>query len=287
MKLRIGSHVSMSAPNYFLGSVKEALSYQANCLMIYTGAPQNTLRTNLDRLLISEGLALLAGNGLSGKDVFVHAPYIVNLANDDLEKREFGIDFLTKEVNRTQAFNANVLIMHPGSAVNCTKEVAINNIATSINTILANTNNTDVKIALETMSGKGNEVGMNFNELAQIIALIDDKSRIGVCLDTCHIFDAGYDIVNNYQQVINEFDQIIGLDKLLVIHVNDSKNHLGSKKDRHANLGDGQIGLVALMQVFNDQRFEKIAKLLETPYIDGQPPYQKEIALVTKNLIKS
>jgi len=285
--LLIGSHISLSGKEMFLGSVKETLLNGANCLMVYTGAPQNTKRANMNTFKIQEAHALLKENNIKLEHIIVHAPYILNLANPDIEKRKFAIDFLTQEVLRTNALGASIIVLHPGSAVGKDRPQATQFIAEGINQVLANTKGLGVKIALETMAGKGNEMGKTFLELAQIIQLIEDQSRIGVCFDTCHVFDAGYDLVNQKDAVLDEFIKTIGLDKLLVLHINDSKNTLGSMKDRHANIGSGYIGMDALMAIIYDQRLALIPKILETPYIDGKPPYKEEIALIKRNAPKN
>lgn len=273
----IGSHVKMSGKEMFEGSVKEAISYNANALMIYTGAPQNTARKDVSELRIKEAHQLMQENNIELRNVIVHAPYIVNPGTFIQEKQEFAINFLTKEVQRTYELGSKVLVLHPGNTLENPLEETIKNIGYVINQINKNTSDLDVIIALETMSGKGTEVGRNFKEIKEIINLIEDKKRIGVCLDTCHIHDSGYDITNNYDEVKQEFDQIIGFEFLKVIHLNDSKNILGAKKDRHENLGLGNIGLETLVKVCKDKDFELIPKILETPYIDNKAPYKEEI----------
>ncbi len=276
----IGSHVKMSGKDMMLGSVKEAISYNANCFMIYTGAPQNTARKDISELKIEEAHLLMKENNMDTKNIIIHAPYIVNPGTSFEDKRDFAISFLTNEVKRTYAMGSKVLVLHPGNTLTNTLEDTINNIAYVINEINNNTTGLDVVIALETMSGKGTEVGRTFNEIRQIIDLIKDKSRIGVCLDTCHIHDSGYDIVNDYDNVKKEFKDVIGLSYLKAIHLNDSKNILGAKKDRHENIGNGNIGLATLAKVCYDEEFSSIPKLLETPYIDDVAPYKEEIELI-------
>ncbi len=276
----IGSHVSMNGKDMMLGSVKEAISYEANAFMIYTGAPQNTARKPIEELKIEEAHLLMKEAKIDKKNIVVHAPYIVNPGTFFEDKQDFAINFLTQEVKRTHAMGCSVLVLHPGNTLKNDLNDTINNIAFVINTINKNTNDLNVVIALETMSGKGTEVGRNFNEIKQIINLIEDKNRIGVCLDTCHIFDSGYDIVNEYDLVKRDFDSIIGLNYLKVIHLNDSKNILGSKKDRHENLGKGNIGLDTLIKFCYDEEFKDVPKILETPYIDGVAPYKEEIQII-------
>lgn len=278
--IKIGSHVSLKAPEMFLGSVKEALSYNANSMMVYTGAPQNTFRKSIDQMRINEAHELMKNKGFELSNVVVHAPYIINLANPDPEKRSFATAFLTKEIIRTHSLGVTQMVLHPGSAVGKDRPQAIKWISEGLDIVFDNTSNLKVKIALETMAGKGNEVGKTFEELREIINLSKNKDRLSICLDTCHIFDAGYDIVNNYENVKNEFDKIIGLDKISVIHVNDSKNILGSSKDRHENLGFGNIGFETLLKVIYDKDFKDIVKILETPYINSNPPYLHEIEAI-------
>lgn len=280
--LKIGSHVSMSGESMYAGSVLEALSYQANSFMIYTGAPQNTLRKAIDALKIEEAKALMELNGLSFENVVVHAPYIINLANPDPEKRTFAIRFLTEEVKRTHAMQVSQIVLHPGSAVGGDRNQAVIWIAEGVNQVIANTPGLNVRIALETMAGKGNEIGKTFEELKAIIDLIKDQSRVSVCFDTCHTHDAGYHIKDDFQGVINLFDQIVGKDKISVFHVNDSKNSIGAAKDRHENFGFGFIGFESLLKVINHPEFEGIPKILETPYVNGNPPYKEEIEMIRK-----
>lgn len=278
--VKIGSHVSMSGTEMFLGSVKEALSYNANCLMIYTGAPQNTIRKSIDTLRIKEAEELMKEHNLLLENVVVHAPYIINLANPDQEKRDFAVSFLTKEVERTDKIGAGQIVLHPGSAVGLDRNQAIKWIAEGVNQVINNTKESQVKIALETMAGKGNEVGRTFEEIAEIISLIDDKTRVSVCFDTCHVHDAGYDLKGNFNQVFDEFDKIVGLDKISVVHVNDSKNVMGARKDRHENLGFGEIGFDVLTDIIYSERLVNIPKILETPYVLKKPPYKFEIEMI-------
>lgn len=278
--VKLGSHVSMAGEDMFLGSVKEAQSYQANALMVYTGAPQNTRRKSLDLLKVDEALAYMKEIGFDSKNVVVHAPYIMNLANPSDEKRAFAISFLTEEIKRTAFMNANQIVLHPGSAVGKDREQAIVWIAEGINQVIENTKDLNVKIALETMAGKGNEVGKTFEELKAIIDLVVDKKRVSVCFDTCHTHDAGYDIKNNFQKVIDHFDNVVGKAYISVFHINDSKNEMGAAKDRHENIGFGHIGFDALLEVVYHEDFKDIPKILETPYVDKRAPYYAEIEMI-------
>jgi len=278
----IGSHCSMNGSEMFLGSVKEALSYNANALMVYTGAPQNTIRRPISELRVKEGLELMIENNISRDNLIIHAPYIMNPGSSDPSKRDFAIDFLTQEIKRTYQMGSRIIVLHPGNSLDLPVEGAIDNIAFVVNKALNNTSNLDVVVALETMAGKGSEVGRTFEEVRSLLDKIIYKDRIGVCLDTCHINDGGYDIVNDYENVLNHFDEVIGFDKIKVIHLNDSKNPLGSHKDRHANIGEGFIGFKTLKRLAEDERFKDIPKILETPYKDGVPPYKEEIMMLRK-----
>lgn len=290
--MKIGSHVSNKGNEMLAGSVMEAYSYGANCFMTYLGAPQNTARKPIDEFKIKEMHELLNQYQINIADVVVHAPYIVNLAQPNEEKRRFAVEFLTGEVNRCTAVGITKMVLHPGAHVGEGPKAGIKRIAQGINEIIANTKDSKVVILLETMAGKGTECGRTFEEIKAIMDLVENQSRIGVCLDSCHLNDAGYDIVNNYEQVINDFDSIIGLKHLQVIHLNDSKNPLSSHKDRHANFGFGEIGFDALMQFVRDPRFKDLPIILETPYIDkddnnSYPPYKFEIKMIRANQFNS
>ncbi len=286
--LIIGSHVGYKKDSGLVGSVKEALSYNANTFMFYTGAPQNTKRLPIDLEKVKEADQLMKDNKIAKENVIVHAPYIINLATDDLVKREFSCNFLKEEIKRVETLGFSYLVLHPGSHVGAGTDKGIQNIADSLNKIIDK--DTKVVILLETMAGKGTEVGKSFEELESIISKIKQKENIGVCLDTCHINDAGYDL-NYFDKVLDSFDKIIGLDKLKCIHVNDSKNIMGSHKDRHENIGYGHIGFDNLINIIYNKRLDNIPKILETPYIDKTyPPYKYEIEMIrtkkfNKNLI--
>lgn len=286
--LIIGSHVGYKKDSGLVGSVKEALSYNANTFMFYTGAPQNTKRLPIDLEKVKEAEQLMKDNKIAKENVIVHAPYIINLATDDLVKREFSCNFLKEEIKRVETLGFSYLVLHPGSHVGAGTDKGIQNIVDSLNKIIDK--DTKVVILLETMAGKGTEVGKNFEELESIISRIKQKENIGVCLDTCHINDAGYDL-NYFDKVLDSFDKIIGLDKLKCIHVNDSKNMIGSHKDRHENIGYGHIGFDNLINIIYNKRLDNIPKILETPYIDKTyPPYKYEIEMIrtkkfNKNLI--
>lgn len=287
--MKIGSHVGNSGILMLKGSVLEALSYNATCFMVYMGAPQNTFRKPIHQMNITDFREILEGHNLNIEDVIVHAPYIVNLGQIDEEKHMFGIRFLIDEIKKIEACGMKYMVLHPGAYIKATLEQGLNQIIKGVNQILAKTNS--VTILLETMAGKGTECGRTFDEIAYIINNVFDKTRIGVCLDTCHIHDAGYDLVNDYEGVMREFDEKIGLEYLKTIHVNDSKNVRGAHKDRHENIGFGYIGFDTLLKVIYDERFKDIPKILETPYIpsvkdkdESYPPYKEEIEMI-KNKI--
>jgi deoxyribonuclease-4 len=284
--MKIGCHVGNSGPLMLAGSIKEALSYDANCFMVYLGPPQNTIRKPIESMNADLMKIIASENNINLDDVIIHAPYIVNLARHDEEKFDFAVRFIAQEVQGVHNIGCKYLVLHPGSAVDSEREDALKQVARGINEIINLTPNARTVIAIETMAGKGNEVGRTFEEIKYIIDLVNDKTRVGVCLDTCHINDGGYDLVNNYEQVINDFNEIIGLDYLKVIHVNDSKNPLGAHKDRHENIGFGNIGFETVKRIFNDVRFIDIPKILETPYVasldkkQNFPPYKFEIAMI-------
>lgn len=280
----LGSHVSMNGKEMFIGSVNEAKKYNANTFMIYTGAPQNTRRKPIEELNIEEGLKIFSENNMS--NLVVHAPYIINLANTiKADHFEFAIEFLREEIRRATALGATQITMHPGAHVGAGSDKAIKKLIEGLNLVLEK--DQIPQIALETMAGKGTEIGRNFEELAQIIDGVYLNDKLSVTLDTCHTHDAGYNIREDFDGVLNEFDKIIGLDKLKVIHVNDSKNERGSKKDRHANIGFGHIGFEALHKVVFHPQLEQLPKILETPYVqispdkkDTVPPYRYEIEML-------
>lgn len=278
-QLIIGCHVAMKAPKYLLGSLQEALSYHANAFMIYTGAPQNAVRKPIKDLLLKEFHQELIKAKFDINNVIVHAPYIINLANTIKPSTfNFSVELLQKELKRCQELGVSTLVLHPGSAVGAEKSTALKQIVKGLND--ACFPNQTVKIALETMAGKGSETCSIFQDLAYIINNVKDKSLIGVCWDTCHLYDAGYDIVNNLEAIIKEFEQLVGIDKILALHINDSKFGLNSHKDRHENLGLGKIGFDALMKIIYHPLLIKKTKILETPWINNKPPYKVEIAMI-------
>ncbi len=276
-KLIIGSHVSFAKEQLF-GSVKEALSYGSTTFMFYTGAPQNTFRSKINDDLTNKAFELMKENNINIDDVIVHAPYIINLANNKEEdKYKFSIDFLIEEINRCNMFSIKNLVLHPGSHVGLGSEVGLENIINALNIVIEKTEN--VRILLETMAGKGTELGTNFDDLKYIIDNIKDKNRIGLCLDTCHLNDSGYPI-EDFDKILDEVDSKIGRSYVKCVHVNDSKNPLGAHKDRHENIGYGTIGFDNLINVIYNDRLKDVPKILETPYIEDKAPYKEEIDMI-------
>lgn len=280
--LKIGSHVGMSGKDMFLNSAKEAVSYGANTFMVYTGAPQNTRRKDVSELNIDAGWAYMKEHGID--EIVIHAPYIINLANTvKPETFTLAVDFLAVELERSAAMRSKILILHPGSHVGEGVEIGTKKIIEGLNRVL--TQDTPCMIALETMAGKGSEIGRSFEELAAIYDGVAHNDKLRVCFDTCHTNDAGYDIVNDFDGVIGELDRILGKDQIAVFHINDSKNARGAAKDRHANIGQGTIGFEALNYIVHHSDFTEIPKILETPYVPSPDnpealvaPYKEEIA---------
>jgi len=278
----LGSHVSMSGKEMLLASSKEAASYGANTFMIYTGAPQNTRRKPIEELNIEAGIAHMKENGMS--NIVVHAPYIINLGNTTKpETFALGVEFLQKEIERTAHIGATQIVLHPGAHVGAGVDAGIARIVEGLNEVL--TTDLPVQIALETMAGKGSECGRTFDELAQIIDGVVNNHRLSICMDTCHIHDAGYNIVEDFDGILNEFDKIIGMDRLKVLHINDSKNVRGAAKDRHENIGFGEIGFEALQYIVHHPQLMEIPKILETPFVgvdakSKEAPYKYEIEML-------
>lgn len=281
-KLWIGSHIDMTAPDYLEGAVKTALSYGASTFMIYTGAPQNSIRKPIESMRIQEGRALLEASGMDASKVVVHAPYIINLGNTvKPETYAIGVEFLIRELRRVHQMGFSMLVLHPGAHVGMGTQAALDSIVKGLNEVLSQ-DGTNVTIALETMAGKGTEVGITFEEIRYLIDHCAYPDRLGVCLDTCHIADAGY-AVENVDEIIETFDHVIGLSRLKVVHINDSKNPRGARKDRHENIGYGTIGFKTIASYVHHPRLEGIPKILETPYVNDRPPYALEIALLKAN----
>ncbi|MDF2589067.1 MAG: apurinic endonuclease Apn1 [Anaerocolumna sp.] len=284
--IKIGSHVGMSGKEMLLGSAKEALEYGANTFMVYTGAPQNTRRKEIDQLKIQEAYDFMKEHDID--DIIIHAPYIINLGNTlNVDTFTLATEFLAKELMRASAMHSKYLVLHPGSHVGAGEDEGLAQIVKGINEVLDK--DTNVYIALETMAGKGSELGKNFEELARIYDGVKYNDKLRVCFDTCHTNDAGYDIIHDFDGVINEFDKLIGKDQIAVFHINDSKNMVGAKKDRHENIGYGQIGFDALNYIVHHKDFEHVPKILETPYVPhpennkkSYAPYKYEIEMFKK-----
>ena len=286
--MKIGSHVSMSGKDMLLGSAKEAVSYGADTFMFYTGAPQNTRRKDISELNIDAAWEYMNAHGIDG--IIVHAPYIINLGNTvKPETFSLAVEFLAKEIERTISCRSHTLILHPGAHVGAGTEAGTAQIIKGLNEVL--TADTDCVIALETMAGKGSEIGRTFEELARIYDGVVHNEKLRVCFDTCHTSDSGYDIIRRFDDVIREFDHILGKEQIAVFHINDSKNVPGAAKDRHENIGFGQIGFNALNYIVRHPDFEDIPKILETPWIPSPddrkksyPPYKHEIAMLRKGV---
>ena len=285
--MKIGSHVGMSGKDMLLGSAKEAVSYGANTFMFYTGAPQNTRRKDISELNIDAAWTYMEAHAIH--EIVVHAPYIINLGNAvKPETYELAVNFLRTEIERTEACKSKVLILHPGAHVGEGTDIGTNQIIKGLNEVL--TKDTNLCIALETMAGKGSEVGRSFAELARIYDGVTCNDKLRVCFDTCHTHDSGYDIIHDFDGVISEFDRIIGKEQIAVFHVNDTKNAAGAKKDRHENIGFGEIGFDALSYSVHHPDFTDVPKILETPYIPSPTkakksyaPYKHEIAMLLDN----
>ena len=263
----IGSHVDFKKETGLYGSVLKSLSYNSNTFMFYTGAPQNTKRCEVDSVLTKKAHDLMKENGIDINNVIIHAPYIINMANES--NYLFNVSFLNEEIKRAKELGIKKIVIHPGSHVGLGIEKGIQNI---INVL----NNSDdgVDILLETMAGKGTEIGSNFYELKKIMDGVSKK--IYICLDTCHLNDSGYDL-NDFDSVLESFDKVIGLKYIKCVHINDSKNKMGSRKDRHENIGYGLIGFDNMIKIIYNDKLKDVPKILETPYINDMPPYKEEI----------
>ena len=285
MNIIIGSHVSFTKDTQLLGSVQEAVSYNANTFMFYTGAPQNTRRCEIDVNITNEAHKLMLNENINNENIIVHAPYIINLANKD--NYEFNVNFLKQEISRVSMLGFNKIVLHPGCHIGQGIDVGIKNIIEVLNECIDDS--TNVIICLETMAGKGTEVGSKFEEIKRIIDGIKYNSKVGVCLDTCHINDSGYDL-SNFDAILDEFDSIIGIEKLKVLHINDTKNIIGSRKDRHENIGYGTIGFDNLIKIIYNEKIKDIPKILETPYVETSmgklAPYKVEIDMIRNKQFK-
>ena len=274
----IGSHVKFNSKGQLLESLNEALSYGSTTFMFYTGAPQNTIRSKISSEITEKAKEVMKEHNMKIEDIIVHAPYIINLANDnDDAKYNFSINFLIQEVKRCEEIGIKYLVLHPGSHVGLGIEKGIQNIIFALNKV--NESNDSVIILLETMAGKGSEVGSNLDEIKEIIDGVNDKSKIGVCLDTCHLSDSGYDITD-FDKILDELDKKIGLSYLHCVHINDSKNVRGARKDRHENIGYGMLGFDNLINIIYNKRLDNIPKILETPWYEDRPLYKEEIEMI-------
>jgi len=275
--LIIGSHVSFNKNDQLLASVKEAISYGSNTFMFYTGAPQNTNRSPIDDFKTIEAMKLMKENKIDINNVIVHAPYIINLANN--KNFDFGVSFLKEELERCNQLGIKYLVLHPGSHVGAGIDEGINIVIKSLNEVFKTYQGNTI-VLLETMAGKGSELGTNFKELKKIIDGVTYSNRLGICLDTCHLNDSGYDL-NNFDQVLEDFDKIIGINRIKCVHINDSKNDKGTHKDRHENIGFGTIGFDNLISIIYNEKLINVPKILETPYIDKTyPPYKQEMEMI-------
>lgn len=248
--------------------------------MFYTGAPQNTVRSKINNEYTKEAIKLMNEHNIDINNVICHAPYIINLANNkDESKYEFSKNFLKGEITRCEELGVKYIVLHPGSSVGIDRLIALDNIIDALKQVLEGDEN--VTILLETMAGKGTELGINIDEIKYIIKSVN-SNKLGVCLDTCHLNDSGVDI-NNFEVYLNIFDKEIGLDKIGCVHINDSKNALGARKDRHENIGFGTIGFDPIYKVCTSARLKDVPKILETPYINGKAPYKEEIEELRSN----
>ncbi|MEE3928227.1 deoxyribonuclease IV [Mycoplasmopsis ciconiae] len=271
--IKIGSHISFKSPGYLVSAVQESLDNKANCMMIYLGAPQTTKRVDVAKFNIDQ-YNLFFKDLIKPEDIIVHAPYITNAANP--EKYPFACNFLIQEIKRMNHIGAKYLVLHPGAYTAFSPEKALKTLANSLKYILSETK--DVVICIETMSGKGTEIGINYEQIMYLINEVNDP-RIQVCLDTCHIWDAGYNI-QDYENFKKELKESGVYQHIKVIHLNDSKNPLNSHKDRHENLGKGYIGTQTLKKIVHDPDFDNIPIILETPWVDNKPIYKEEIAIL-------
>lgn len=274
--ISIGCHLSISGGFEKMG--KDALSLGADTLQFFTRNPRGANAKKINKSDTDAFIRLMQENDF-GK-IVAHAPYTLNPCSSDERTRRFAIKIFKDDLLRMEYVPNNYYNFHPGSHTGQGVETGISQIANMLNECL--TENQSTIVLLETMSGKGTEIGRSFEELQSIIEKVTLKDKIGVCLDTCHIFDAGYDIVNDFDGVLSKFDSIIGLDRLKAIHLNDSKNPVGSHKDRHETLGNGYIGLYTILKFINHPKLQGLPFCLETP--NDALGYKKEIALLRENL---
>ncbi len=282
-KLIIGSHVSLKAPNYLIDSVNEAIADNANTFMVYTGPNQSSKRIDTKLFKVKEAFEIMKANNINPENILIHASYLINLASNKESTRQFGCEFLIQEINRVNEMGFKYIVLHPGSKLDNSLDQGIKYITDNLNFVFEKTKLTNVVLLIETMSGKGSEVGSDINEIKEIIDNILLKDRIGVCLDTCHLNDAGYSI-DEFDTFLDDFDKLIGIDKIKAVHLNDSKNILNARKDRHENIGYGTIKFESLVNVVHNKRLINIPIFLETPYVQNNKkyfsPYKKEIEML-------
>lgn len=270
--MHIGCHLSASKGFYHMG--KEALSIGADTFQFFTRNPRGSKAKDIDPKDVEKFLAFAEEHSFS--TLLAHAPYTLNACSATESTRQFALETIEDDLKRMEFIPGNMYNFHPGSHTGQGAETGIEQIAEMLNTVL--TENQTTLVLLETMAGKGTEVGRSFEELRAIIDRVELKDKMGVCLDTCHVYDAGYDIVNNLDGVLEEFDRVVGIERLKAIHINDSKNPFESHKDRHEKIGEGSIGLDAFVRIINHPQLKDLPFFLETPNdIDG---YAKEIELL-------
>ena len=269
--LKLGSHTPFTAPDYLKGALDFSIANNANTMMIYLGAPQNSRRVDISKYKLEE---FLEDGRMDPKDIVIHAPYIVNPAS--VEKHPFAIDFLIKDCERMNYIGAKYMVLHPGAHTKFDRDESIDVLVKSLKEILSKTK--DVEILLETMAGKGTEIGITFEEMKLILDKVNND-RVGVCLDTCHVWEAGYDL-KDFDGFIKQLNDNGLTKRIKVLHINDSKNEISAHKDRHENIGKGMIGTEALKKIVHCKEFENAIKVLETPYVDKKPIYKEEIELL-------
>lgn len=273
----IGCH--LSASKGYLNMAKEAISIGANTFQFFTRNPRGGQAKPIDENDIKAFLEYSKENGINV--ILAHAPYTLNACSADPEIREFAKNTMADDLKRMEYTPGNYYNFHPGSHVQQGVEIGTNYIIEMLNQVLTKEQTTTV--LLETMAGKGSEIGRTFEEIKAIIDRVDLKEKLGVCLDTCHIWEGGYDIVTDFDSVLDEFDKVIGLDKLKTIHLNDSKNDKAAHKDRHEKIGEGKIGLDAITKIINNERVKDLPFYLETPNeLDG---YKKEIEMLKSHVV--
>jgi deoxyribonuclease-4 len=270
--LNIGCHLSTTKGFKNMG--REAVEIGGNTFQFFTRNPRGGKAKDIDEKDVEGLLEILKENNFA--KILAHAPYTLNACSADERTREFAVETMADDLARMEYLPNNLYNFHPGSHVKQGVDVGISYIVDMLNTVLKPEQTT--KVLLETMAGKGSEIGRRFEEIAEIISRVELKEHMGVCLDTCHVYDAGYDIVNDLDGVLEEFDRVIGLERLHAIHLNDSKNPFESHKDRHEKIGEGSLGIQAITRIINHPKLRNIPFFLETPNdIDG---YEKEIEIL-------